>query len=200
MSLTTYDGLKLSVADWLNREDLSSVIPDFIELAENRIFHELRAPINEKTVDLTLGSDGYVTIPNDYLEVKDLFWNYAPLSRISLTELHSYIPRSGQAPEFFAREQSKFLVFPNPTQVSGDTLRMIYYFTPDHLSSTVTTNSIFQTAPELYLYGTLAEAANYLGSDGSRWEGAYQSSMGRALQHAKTSEYSGATTQVQSGY
>ena len=200
MSLTTYDGLKLSVADWLNREDLTSVIPDFIELAENRIFHELRAPINEKTADLTLGADGYASVPSDYLEVKDLFWNYNPLSRVSLTQLHSYIDRSGVAPEVFAREQSKFLVYPNPTQVAGDTLRIIYYFTPDNLSATSSTNSIFQTAPELYLYGTLVEAANYLGSDSSRWEGAYQTAMGRALQHAKTSEYSGASSQVQLGY
>jgi hypothetical protein len=200
MSLSTYDGLKVSVADWLNREDLTNVIPDFIELAENRIFHELRAPINEKTADLTLGSDGYATIPSDYLEVKDLFWNYNPLSRVSLTQIHSYVERSGVAPEVYAREQSKLLVYPNPTQVAGDTLRIIYYFTPDNLSATSSTNSIFQTAPELYLYGTLVEAANYLGSDGSRWEGAYQMAMGRALQHAKTSEYSGATSQVQSGY
>tara|TARA_R100001443_G_scaffold108702_4_gene119532 strand:+ start:4013 stop:4615 length:603 start_codon:yes stop_codon:yes gene_type:complete len=200
MSLSTYDGLKVSVADWLNREDLTSVIPSFIELAENRIFHELRAPINEKTADLTLGSDGYATIPSDYLEVKDLFWNYTPLSRVSLTQLHSYAERTGVAPEYFAREQSKFRLFPIPTQVTGDTLRMIYYFTPPNLSASSTTNSIFQTAPELYLYGTLVEAANYLGSDSSRWEGAYQSAMGRALQHAKSSEYAGASSQVQLGY
>ena len=125
MSLTTYDGLKLSVADWLNREDLTSVIPDFIELAENRIFHELRAPINEKTADLTLGEDGYASVPSDYLEVKDLFWNYNPLSRVSLTQLHSYIDRSGVAPEVFAREQSKFLVYPNPTH---NTVNMDYNF------------------------------------------------------------------------
>jgi len=200
MSLSTYDGLKVSVADWLNREDLTSVIPDFIELAENRIFHELRAPINEKTADLTLGSDGYATIPSDYLEVKDLFWNYNPLSRVSLTQIHSYVARTGAAPEVYAREQSKLLVFPNPTQVAGDTLRIIYYFTPPNLSASNTTNSIFQTAPELYLYGTLVEAANYLGSDGARWENGYQSAMGRALQHAKSSEYAGATSQVQSGY
>jgi hypothetical protein len=200
MSLSTYDGLKVSVADWLNREDLTNVIPDFIELAENRIFHELRAPINEKTADLTLGSDGYATIPSDYLEVKDLFWNYNPLSRVSLTQIHSYVERTGVAPEVYAREQSKLLVYPNPTQVAGDTLRIIYYFTPENLSATSSTNSIFQTAPELYLYGTLVEAANYLGSDGSRWEGSYQMAMGRALQHAKTSEYSGATSQVQLGY
>ena len=200
MSFTTYDGLKVSVADWVNREDLVSVIPDFIELAENRIFHELRSPINEKTADLNLGSDGYTTIPSDYLEVKDLFWNYNPLSRVSLTQIHSYVDRTGVAPEVYAREQSKLLVFPNPTQVAGDTLRIIYYFAPTKLSSSNPTNPVFQTLPEVYLYATLAEAANYLGSDGSRWEGGYQSAMGRALQHAKSSEYAGATSQVQSGY
>jgi hypothetical protein len=77
---------------------------------------------------------------------------------------------------------------------------MIYYFTPENLSATASTNSIFQTAPEIYVYGTLVEAANYLGGDGSRWESGYQSAMGRALQHAKTSEYAGASSQVQSGY
>ena len=200
MSFTTYDGLKASVADWVNREDLVSVIPDFIELAENRIFHELRSPINEKTADLTLGSDGYTTIPSDYLEVKDLFWNYNPLSRVSLTQIHSYVARTGAAPEVYAREQSKLLVFPNPTQVAGDTLRIIYYFAPTKLSSSNPTNPVFQTLPEVYLYATLAEATNHLGSDGSRWEGGYQSAMARALQHAKSSEYAGATSQVQSGY
>ena len=39
MSLANYDGLKASVANWLNRTDLLTEIPDFIELAENRIFH-----------------------------------------------------------------------------------------------------------------------------------------------------------------
>ena len=48
MSMTTYDGLKASIANWLNRTDLATEIPDFIELAENRIFHEVRVPTNEK--------------------------------------------------------------------------------------------------------------------------------------------------------
>ena len=33
MALTTYTELKASVADWLNRTDLTNVIPDFISLA-----------------------------------------------------------------------------------------------------------------------------------------------------------------------
>ena len=201
MSLTTYDGLKLSVADWLNREDLSSVIPDFIELAENRIFHELRAPVNEKTILLTLSNDGYATLPSDFLEVKDLFWNYNPLERISLSQIHSYIPRSGVSPEYFARETYRLRFFPVPPAVlDTDEARMIYYYDAGRLNSTNASNVVFAAAPELYLYATLSEAANYLGSDGSRWEGGYQNAMGRLLQHAKTAEYAGFTASVQSGY
>ena len=34
MALTTYTELKAAIADWLNRSDLTSQIPDFITLAE----------------------------------------------------------------------------------------------------------------------------------------------------------------------
>lgn len=199
MSLTTYDGLKASVADWLNREDLSAVIPDFIELAENRIFHELRSPLNEKTILLTLSDDGYATLPSDFLEAKDVFWNYNPLSRISLTQLHSYAPVSGQPPEHFARETYRLRFFPTPTVLDTDEMRMIYHFTPGRLTS-ATSNVVYAGAPELYLYATLAEASTYLGSDSSRWEQGYQTAMGRIMQHAKTAEYSGSTATIQSGY
>ena len=42
MALSTYTELKASVADWLNRTDLTSVIPDFIALAEAQIERTLR--------------------------------------------------------------------------------------------------------------------------------------------------------------
>ena len=42
MALTTYNELKTSLADWLNRQDLTSTIPDFISLAEAQIERQLR--------------------------------------------------------------------------------------------------------------------------------------------------------------
>jgi hypothetical protein len=200
MSLTTYDELKASVADWLNREDLSAVIPDFVVLAENRIFHELRAPLNEKTIIADLSVDGYATLPSDFLEAKDVFWNYNPLTRISLTQMHSYVPVSGQAPEYFARETYRFKFFPTPTVLPSDQARMIYYFDPGRLTDEEPDNVVYSGAPELYLYATLVEASTYLGSDSSRWEQGYQTAMGRIMQHAMTSEYSGSTATIQSGY
>ena len=36
MALATYSDLKTSIANWLDRSDLTDVIPDFIALAETR--------------------------------------------------------------------------------------------------------------------------------------------------------------------
>ena len=199
MSMTTYDGLKASIANWLNRTDLATEIPDFIELAENRIFHEVRVPTNEKTVLLTLSSDGYATLPSDFLEIKDVFWNYVPLDRISLTDLYGYVTASG-TPTFFARETYRLKFFPTPTVLDSDELRMIYYFDAGRLSSTDTSNVMLSLAPELYLYGALVEAANFLGSDSQKWEMGYQAAYGRLVKHARDSEVSGSTSQVNSGY
>jgi len=199
MSITTYDGLKASIANWLNRNDLTAEILDFIELAENRIFHEVRVPTNEKTVLLTLSSDGYATLPSDFLEIKDIFWNYVPLDRISLIDLYGYVSASGN-PTFFARETYRLKFFPTPTVLDSDELRMIYYYDAGRLSSTDTTNVLLSLAPELYLYGALVEAANFLGSDSQKWEIGYQQAFGRLVKHARDSEVSGSTSQVNSGY
>lgn len=201
-TLTSYDGLKATIANWLDRADIDDAIPSFIELAENRIFHELRAPVNEKTVLLNLSSDGYATLPSDFLEAKDVFWNYTPLSRVSLTQIHNYETRTGLAPEMFARETFRFRFHPVPTAGASDELRMIYYFVPDRLtsSSSSNTNIVFAAAPELYLHAALAESANYLGVDGSLYETAYQSAMGRLMQHAAEAENAGSTATVQMGY
>ena len=42
MSITTYTELKAAIADWLLRDDLTSVIPTFISLAESQFQREIR--------------------------------------------------------------------------------------------------------------------------------------------------------------
>ena len=38
MSITDYGELKSAVSDWINRDDLTTRVPDFIRLAEAEIF------------------------------------------------------------------------------------------------------------------------------------------------------------------
>ena len=58
MAFTTYSELKTTVANYLGRSDLTSVIPDFIRLAETRLQRELRTRqmLNSATASMT-GSD-----------------------------------------------------------------------------------------------------------------------------------------------
>ena len=49
MALTTFSGLKSSIADWLNRSDLTNQIADFIALTE--------ADFNAKVKNTTDGTN-----------------------------------------------------------------------------------------------------------------------------------------------
>ncbi len=67
MSITTYSELKTAVANWLNRDDLTAVIPDFISLAEADMDRKVRHWRMEKRATVQL-DDQYSRVPSDWLE------------------------------------------------------------------------------------------------------------------------------------
>lgn len=202
MSLTTYSGLKASIANWLNRTDLTNEIPDFIQLAENRIYHELRIPTMEKIAVLEVDEDGFANIPDDFLELKEILWNYVPLDRISLQDMYARSDLTG-TPSYFARQQYKFKLYPTPTETGVGPLRIIYYFDLGRLSDEEPTNSLLSVSPELYLFAALREAGVFLGHDPQQmasWEESYQTALARLITHERSAEFAGSTPLVQSGY
>ena len=73
MALATYSDLLASVAAWLNRSDLTAVIPDFVTLAEGRIARDLRLRKQVITTTLTtVAGTQTVTLPSDFLEAENL--------------------------------------------------------------------------------------------------------------------------------
>jgi len=69
MALTTYTELKASIADWLNRSDLTAAIPDFISLAEAQMERTLRTRQMIVRANASFNAE-YGATPNDFLEVK----------------------------------------------------------------------------------------------------------------------------------
>ena len=67
MALTTYAELKTSIADFLNRDDLTSAIPDFITLAEADMQRRVKHWRQEKRSTAELDTQ-YSAIPADFLE------------------------------------------------------------------------------------------------------------------------------------
>jgi hypothetical protein len=201
VSSPTYDTIKAQVASWLNRTDLADQIPFFIELAENRISHELRVPAMEKAVLLAVDTDGFADIPDDFLEPIEMLWESLPMERISMADLYRRTDLTG-TPYAYARQRYRFKFYPMPDDLTVKP-RLIYYADPGRLNTNNQTHSLLKLAPELYLYGALVEAGVFLGSEQALqagWEQQFQAAMARLTRHARESEFSGATPTIQAGY
>ncbi len=65
MAIGTYAQLQSTIADFLNRDDLSVVIPSFIDLAEAQINREVRHWKMQAETNLTTPL-GKATLPADW--------------------------------------------------------------------------------------------------------------------------------------
>ena len=67
MALSNYTELQASIADTLNRDDLTAVIPDFVRLAEAQLNRVVRHWRMEDRVIATVDSQ-YTALPTNFLE------------------------------------------------------------------------------------------------------------------------------------
>jgi hypothetical protein len=189
MALTTYAELKTSIGDWLNRSDLTTVIPDFISLAEAQIERTLRA--RQMIVRANASFDAqYGAVPADFLEVKSLKLTstnpQTPLSFLTIDALDAEMTKhtaSGR-PRFFGVVGGQFRIVPTPD--SNYTTELTYYAKLSKLSNSNTTNWLLTSNPDIYLYGSLLQAAPYLQDDAriQVWATLYE----RALNDSRTAD------------
>ena len=80
MAISTYSELKTAVANWINRDDLTDRIPEFIALAEARFNRMLRVSAMEGlyTADTVKAQRNY-NLPPRYLQMRSLRLNRDPL-------------------------------------------------------------------------------------------------------------------------
>ena len=195
MALSTYTELKTSIGDWLNRSDLTSVIPDFISLAEAQVERTLRT--RQMSVRANASFDAqYGAVPADFLETKSLKLTstnpQTPLQFLSIDALDNEMTKytaSGK-PKFFGIVGGQFRIVPTPD--ANYTTELIYYAKLTKLSSSVATNWLLTANPDIYLYGSLLQAAPYLQDDAriQTWATLYE----RALNDSQTADDRGASS------
>jgi hypothetical protein len=73
-AVTNQATLRTTVADWLNRSDLTNAqLDQFIEMGEAKVYELLRAPALEKSVTYTIAAgEPYLIIPSDFLELIEI--------------------------------------------------------------------------------------------------------------------------------
>ena len=201
MAISTYDTLKSGIADFLNRDDLTSVIPTFIDLASAQINRDIRHWKMEKRVTLT-ATDGLVTLPSDWLgtiEVDhidsdtDAFKRHLEL--LSDGEFSDRRYNSNEAagdPVGFRHAASKIEIFPR----SGTPkVELRYMAKAQAVSEQYASNFILTDHPDVYLYGSLLHSAPYLVDDQrvAVWAQLYGAAVQRVNQESETSKVSAST-------
>jgi hypothetical protein len=169
VALDTFTGLTTAVADWLNRADLTSQVPDFVRLFEAQAERNLRTREMIARATTTLDAQ-YTQLPVDFLALVNVqlngttparpALNYAPMSEID--RIRSEAPNGGR-PTDYTIVGANLEVAPVPD--TSYTIEIAYYQKLTRLSVSNQTNWLLTAHPDLYLYGTLMQAAPYLKDD-----------------------------------
>jgi len=196
MPITTYAELKTNIADFLNRDDLTSVSSTFVSLAEADLNRQIRHWRQEKRSTAEIDTQ-YSAIPADMLEVIRFYitsGDTRPLELISQAEMldrkFRNLNTSGQ-PAYYAVTAGELEVYPVP---DGTYTSELYYFgKTDALSDSNTSNWILEHYPDAYLYGSLIHSAPYLKDDAriQVWAALYQNAIDAINQASEKAKFGG---------
>jgi hypothetical protein len=168
MTITNYGTLKTAIADTLDRQDLTSVIPSFVSLAQAQFNRKIRSHRQITRGSLTIDAQ-FEALPADWLETIRITMDANPirvLTQISMDDLTRYrtaIDNTTDAPAYFAHNGTDIELFPTPsTSYTGE---ITYYAKVTALSADSDTNWLLTNHPDVYLYGSLVHTAPYLRED-----------------------------------
>jgi hypothetical protein len=196
MALTTYDELKTSIADFLNRDDLTSVIPDFISLAEADMNRGLRHWRQEKRSTAEIDTQ-YSAMPADFLEVISFHissGDYRSLELVSKAQMQDRRYKSGDTsgkPAFYAITAGEIEVYPTPDGTYN--AELYYYSRITALSDSDTSNWVLEYFPDAYLYGALVHSSPYLKEDARTqvWASLYANAISAINAESEKSKFGG---------
>jgi|TARA_R110000787_G_scaffold171147_1_gene283794 hypothetical protein len=205
MALTTYTDLKTSIANWLNRSDLTTEIAgDFIALAEADFNAKLRIRQMEQIDEITINAET-VTVPTGFISVRSLYilsgstkYNVEYITPANLFKTKgsstSGLPRVYSIESDDATESFRFA----PTPDTSYTGYLQYYKAFNNLSDSVASNYILSAHPAIYLYGSLYHASNFLGgidpNQTAQWMNMYSMALERCENNDRQDSYGGAPT------
>ena len=168
MAISTKAELHTAVANWLNRSDLTSRIPEFITLAEASFNRTLRT--KDMLTRATTSTDAqYVALPSDFQEMLNV-------ELTSTDPPRRLIYATSDRSDDYRRQKSNKAGIPvhytiegltlqlNPTPDINYTVQMNYYQDIPALSAKADSeaNWLLTAHPDCYLYSTLMHASPYL--------------------------------------
>ena len=168
MAIGTYTELKTAVANWLDRDDLTDRIPEFISLAEARFNRILRLRSMEtKQTASTVAAQRNYALPTNYIQMRNFQLNTDPITTLSYVTPEIFDRLWGGStsgtPSFYTILANEISLGPLPASIL--TMEMLFYKRFDYLTVSAPTNWLLTNAPDIYLYGSMLEAEPYIMND-----------------------------------
>ena len=159
MALANYTDLKQAIVRWSKRSDVTDVVDDFIDLAENRIDKSLEMISAETRVTPSAStSSRFLALPASYKTMRKLNivsgginyeCKYVTPDRLMIN------PASGRPQSFTITSQIEF----DRVSDTAYSVEINYIAALTPLSDSNTTNTVLTAYPDLYLTACLAACA-----------------------------------------
>jgi len=207
MAISTYAELQTAVANWLDRNDLTDRIPEFIALAEARMNRVLRIRLMEaKYTASTVAAQRNYALPASYIQMRNFQINTSPITPLQYVTPEIYDRlwggSAGGTPQFYTIIAGEVQLGPIPASVL--TMEMLFYKRITALSGSNTTEAMLTDNPDIYLYGALMEAEPFIMNDErvGLWAQGLQQAIADLQEQDNKDRHSGSALRVMntSGY
>lgn len=161
-TIGSYSDLVAKVAAWLDRDDLTPRIPDFLALLESRLNRLLRT-LRQETPAMWLVTGETFDLPSDFRALRKLHIEGTP-DRPLIEYAPSAVPvrfrgTTGTPLAYFIENRTLTLA---PPSASETLLRATYVKRIPPLSDAAPSNWLLEEHPDIYLWGALHQAAIYI--------------------------------------
>jgi len=207
MAIGTYAELQTAVANWLDRDDLTDRIPEFIALAEARMNRVLRIRLMEaKYTASTVAAQRNYALPASYIQMRNFQINTSPITPLQYVTPEIYDRLWGGStdgtPQFYTIVAGEVQLGPLPASIL--TMEMLFYKKITALSGSNTTEAMLTDNPDVYLYGSLMEAEPFIMNDErvGLWATGFQQAISDLQEQDNKDRHSGSALRVMntSGY
>lgn len=161
-TIGTYGDLRDKVALYLDRDDLEDRIVDFIALLEARVNRLVRAVNQETRVTWTISEEIY-NLPSDFRKLRKIAiagTPNRPLREIAPQAAATMFDGTSGIPQAYYIE-GRSITFAPPVASATD-FSVTYWTRIEPLTSDNDVNWLLEEHADIYLYGTLLEAAVYI--------------------------------------
>lgn len=201
MAISNYGELKTAVANWMDRDDLSSRIPEFIALAEARFNRVLRIRAMEsKQTASTVAGQQNLALPTNYIQMRNVQMNTSPVTPMQYVTPEIFDRLYGGSatgtPKFYSIIANELQLGPTPDTVQ--TIEMLFYKKFNALVNDSDDNWVLINAPDVYLYGSLMEAEPFIMNDArtALWAEAFQNAISSIQEQDNKDRHSGSALRV----